>query len=79
MTTPRKLAKVSLDRGIKKYASDIYIMPKLYCFLLGSNSIHKTCLLESPQKFCFDVLKIEIDFDIYGIEYVKSVIRRLTL
>ena len=31
------------------------------------------CLLELSQKFFFDISQIEIRFDIYVIEYFKSV------
>ena len=64
VTTLRKMAKEmeilwlvfypSLsDSPVKKYAT----WQNFIVFLLESNSIHNTCLLESPQKFCFDVLQ----------------------
>ena len=102
VTTPRKIVKISPVGGFFQLVfypilcescrlrsmQPIYILCQNFIgFLLASNSIHKKCLLKSPQKFSFDIFphknfaltycEIKIHFDIYGIENVRSVIRGL--
>ena len=45
----------------------------IFIFLLASNMIHQTCLIESPQGLIYS--RIETRFDIYGVIYIKFIIR----
>ena len=75
------------SRRLRSMLPTYILCQNFITLLLASNSIHKKCLLKSPQKFSFDVFphknfaltycEIKIHFDIYGIENVRSAIRGL--